>query len=488
MTRCRPRWRRWRHPLAVHDPAKVVLDLAVTLALGGDCLADIAVLRAEPDVYGRVASDPTVSRAIDRLAADAARGVDARSTPPAPRPAPGRGRWPGTRPRPRRRRRPAAGHRRGRHPGHRPLRQGRRRPDVQDAASASIRCGRSSTTARTAPVSRWRCCCGPGNAGSNTAADHITVMQRGTAPAARPPAGHRPGPQDPDPRRRRGRHPRVAGLAGRAAVVLLGRVHPARHDPRRTRPRSPRPAWQPAYDADGRPRPAPGSPRSPGCWTCQRWPAGMRVIVRKRAPAPRRAAAAHRRRRAPADRVRHQHRTRRAPATRRPRTAPPPPRPRRGPHPRRQGHRAAQPAAARARPEPDLVRDRRAGLRAHRLDADCSPSPSTPPDGGNPNGCGCGCSPSPGASPAPDGAPCCTCPAHAPWAGAARHGDHHPARLRRPRTDQHPPVPTTPHAGPWNRRPPERPRPNCHTPPPESALQDRPRPVKIAYGSGTKDL
>lgn len=41
------------------------------LALGGDCLADIALLRAEPDVYGLVASDPTVSRAIDRLAQDA---------------------------------------------------------------------------------------------------------------------------------------------------------------------------------------------------------------------------------------------------------------------------------------------------------------------------------------------------------------------------------------------------------------------------------
>ena len=27
----------------MHDPAKVLLDLAVTLALGGDCLADIAV-------------------------------------------------------------------------------------------------------------------------------------------------------------------------------------------------------------------------------------------------------------------------------------------------------------------------------------------------------------------------------------------------------------------------------------------------------------
>jgi len=33
----------WRKPLAVHDPAKVLIDLAVTLALGGDCLADISV-------------------------------------------------------------------------------------------------------------------------------------------------------------------------------------------------------------------------------------------------------------------------------------------------------------------------------------------------------------------------------------------------------------------------------------------------------------
>jgi len=62
---------RWRKPLAVHDPAKVITDLAITLALGGDCLADVALLRAEPGVYGSVASDPTVSRTIAALAADA---------------------------------------------------------------------------------------------------------------------------------------------------------------------------------------------------------------------------------------------------------------------------------------------------------------------------------------------------------------------------------------------------------------------------------
>ena len=62
---------RWRPRLAVHDPAKVLLDLALGLAVGGDCLADVAVLRAEPRVFGPVASDPTVSRTIDRLAQDA---------------------------------------------------------------------------------------------------------------------------------------------------------------------------------------------------------------------------------------------------------------------------------------------------------------------------------------------------------------------------------------------------------------------------------
>ncbi len=62
---------RWRAPTAVHDPGKVLLDLAVTLALGGDCLADVAVLRAEPGLFGSVASDPTVSRTITALAAGA---------------------------------------------------------------------------------------------------------------------------------------------------------------------------------------------------------------------------------------------------------------------------------------------------------------------------------------------------------------------------------------------------------------------------------
>jgi len=61
----------WRVPRAVHHPAKVLLDLATAVALGGDCAADLAVVRAQPGLFGPVASDPTVSRLVTALAADA---------------------------------------------------------------------------------------------------------------------------------------------------------------------------------------------------------------------------------------------------------------------------------------------------------------------------------------------------------------------------------------------------------------------------------
>ncbi|GGW04031.1 hypothetical protein GCM10010264_19980 [Streptomyces globisporus] len=67
----------WRKPRAVHDPGKILLDVALTVALGGDCLADVAMLRAEPGVFGSVASDPTVSRLIDTLASGGRRTLTA---------------------------------------------------------------------------------------------------------------------------------------------------------------------------------------------------------------------------------------------------------------------------------------------------------------------------------------------------------------------------------------------------------------------------
>lgn len=60
----------WRSGRALHDPGKVLLDVATAVALGGDCLADVAAVRAQPAVFGSVASDPTVSRLFATLADD----------------------------------------------------------------------------------------------------------------------------------------------------------------------------------------------------------------------------------------------------------------------------------------------------------------------------------------------------------------------------------------------------------------------------------
>ncbi|RKT08187.1 DDE family transposase [Streptomyces sp. 3211.6] len=67
----------WRKQRAVHDPGKVLLDVALAVALSGDCLADVSMLRAEPAVFGPVASDPTVSRLIDTLARGGKRALTA---------------------------------------------------------------------------------------------------------------------------------------------------------------------------------------------------------------------------------------------------------------------------------------------------------------------------------------------------------------------------------------------------------------------------
>jgi Transposase DDE domain group 1 len=51
----------------VHDPGTVLRDLAVMIADGGDCLADLCTLRDQPDLFGTVASDATAWRVIDRI-------------------------------------------------------------------------------------------------------------------------------------------------------------------------------------------------------------------------------------------------------------------------------------------------------------------------------------------------------------------------------------------------------------------------------------
>jgi len=50
-----------------HDPGRVVRDLALMLADGGDCLSDLRALRDQPTLFGVVASDATAWRAIAAL-------------------------------------------------------------------------------------------------------------------------------------------------------------------------------------------------------------------------------------------------------------------------------------------------------------------------------------------------------------------------------------------------------------------------------------
>ncbi|WP_055596907.1 IS1380 family transposase [Streptomyces hirsutus] len=268
----------WRKPRAVHDPGKILVDLAPAVALGGDCLADIATLRAEPAVFGQVASDPTVSRLIDTLAASGEKALTAIRTARSE------------------------------------VRQhlwelaGDRAPDVggqvtvdldgvlvvahsdkQDAAPtwkktyghhplmAFVDHGPGGTGEPVAALLR------PGNAGSNTAADHISAARLALAQL---PKKYRRG-------RRTlircdsagGTHKLVAWLAQRGrwlsysvGMVITEAVH--QHVLK-----IPASAWTPAVESNGEVR--------DGAWVAELtgdlladWPKGMRLIVRRERPHP----------------------------------------------------------------------------------------------------------------------------------------------------------------------------------------------------------
>jgi Transposase DDE domain group 1 len=275
---------RWRKPLAVHDPAKVMLDVAVALALGGDCLADVAVLRAEPGVYGRVASDPTVSRTVDALAADAGRALTVID-----------------------RARAAARARVWRLAGRRAPDAGvdAARPLIVDADATLVTA--HSDKQGAAPTYRkgygfhplWTFAdhgvdgtgeplvvlLRPGNAGSNTAADHIAVLRA----ALRQLPGDQPG-------RRPGRrvlirtdaagasHEVLDWMAGRRLSYSVGFTLPEDFTDRLEL--IPPAAWTPAYDANGEIRDGAWVAEATGLLDLTGWPAGMRVIIRKERPHP----------------------------------------------------------------------------------------------------------------------------------------------------------------------------------------------------------
>ncbi|MDK3258182.1 IS1380 family transposase [Blastococcus capsensis] len=274
----------WRKPLAIHDPGKVVLDLALTLALGGDCLADIALLRAEPGVYGPVASDPTVSRTIDALAADAPAALKAINTARAAARAQV---W---------------------------ALAGEHAPDhaADAAAPLTIDIDATLVTAHSekeqaAPTFKRGFGHHPlcsfldhgaegsgeplavmlraGNAGSNTAADHIALTRQALAQLP----GHRPGTR---PGRKilirtdgaGASHKFLDWLAGQRLSYSIGFGLPANTADLLTQ--IPAEVWTPAYDANDQIRDGAWVAELTGLLDLTGWPPGMRVIARKERPHP----------------------------------------------------------------------------------------------------------------------------------------------------------------------------------------------------------
>jgi hypothetical protein len=274
----------WRKPLARHDPGKIVLDLAVSLAIGGDCLADLAQLRAAPEVFGLVASDPTVSRLVDALAADAQAALAAIHTARAAA-------------------RARAWSLAGEHaPDHAADASS---PVVIDVDATLV--GAHSEKESAAPTFKrgfgfhplWAFCdhgaqgtgeplafvLRPGNAGSNTVVDHIAVLR---AALTQLPGGHTRGKKvlvrvDGAG----GTHELLAWLTRRRLSYSVGFSLPGGLVSIQQKLATiPAEVWEPAYDADGQLRPGAWVAEVTDLFTLDSWPAGMRLIVRKERPHP----------------------------------------------------------------------------------------------------------------------------------------------------------------------------------------------------------
>jgi hypothetical protein len=269
---------RWRAPRAVHDPGKIIADLVMTLALGGDCLADVAVLRCQPELAGPVASDPVISRLVSALAADGPRALRAIRTARA-----------------------AARERAWALAGDAaPHTDGDLIPVDIDATIVLAH----SEKEKAGPT--WKKTFGfhplaafadhgqgaggeplaivlrPGNAGSSTAAEHIDVTRLALA-------------QLPRTLRRRvlirtdsggGTHEFLAWLASPGRRLHYSAGMTITDDMQQAILALPDRIWEPAYDAGGQVRPGAWVAELTGLADLNGWPEGMRLIVRKERPHP----------------------------------------------------------------------------------------------------------------------------------------------------------------------------------------------------------
>jgi hypothetical protein len=273
----------WRKPLATHDPGKIVLDLAIAVAAGADCAADVSVLRTQPGMFGPVASDPTVSRLVSTLAADAPKALSAIAKARATA-------------------RAAAWKRAGEHaPDHGIDAENPLIVDLdatlldahsekQNAAPtykkgfgfhplcAFIDHGPDGTGEPAAILLR------AGNSGANTAADHKKVLAEALEQLPWRPSW------------RIGRKMLVRADAGGGTHEFVKYCHKRRvqYSLGFTLTDAlveavnlvPKKVWTPAYDADGQVRKGAWVAEITGMVDLSGWPAGMRLIVRKERPHP----------------------------------------------------------------------------------------------------------------------------------------------------------------------------------------------------------
>ena len=274
----------WRRQSAVLDPGKILLDLAISVAIGGDCLADVGLLRAEPSVFGRVASDPTVSRLIDALAATPEAALAAINQARA---AVRQGVW------------ALAGDAAPDHQinGEHPL--------VIDLDATLITAHSEKEMAAPTfkrgygfhPLGAWvdhgqvgtgeplSMLLRKGNAGSNTAADHIHVTKQ----ALRQLPFHRRGGRVGRKVLIRtdgggGTHEFLKWLSGQGLSYSVGFT--LTDDMVAKIDQLPPAAWTPAYDADRTVRDGAWVADLTGLLKLRTWPAGMRVLVRAERPHP----------------------------------------------------------------------------------------------------------------------------------------------------------------------------------------------------------